>query len=48
MPVTVRKTKDGKHQVVDMKGKVFGTHNSRQKAIRQVAAIEASKRKRKR
>lgn len=37
---------NGKYQVRSMKGKVLGTHDTLDKAKRQLRAIEASKNKR--
>jgi len=42
----IRKTKSG-YQVLDSKGKkVLGTHESKKKALKQLAAIEISKKRR--
>ena len=35
--------KNGKYQVRSMAGKLLGTHESRERAQRQLAAIEAAK-----
>lgn len=51
MPVRVQPSKkDGKtvYKVVDPKGKVFGTHRSRNKALAQVTAINLSEKRKKR
>lgn len=51
MPLHVRSRKHKKStvfDVVDDKDKVFGTHESRQAAIKQIAAIESGKRGKKR
>lgn len=36
----------GKYQVRSMKGRVLGTHDTKEKALRQLRAIEVSKGKR--
>jgi hypothetical protein len=42
----IRKTKNG-YQVLDSEGKkVLGTHESKKKALKQLAAIEISKKRR--
>lgn len=48
MPYSIRKTKGGKYQVIKQDGsKVFGTHESRSKAIRQLRAIEINSKEKK-
>jgi hypothetical protein len=46
MPLKIVK-RGSAYIVTDPKGKTFGTHPSRLKALKQIAAIEASKHKRK-
>ena len=41
MPVRTRKTSKG-YKVVDAKGKTYGTHKTKTKAVRQVRAINIS------
>jgi len=42
MPLSTKKS-DGKVKVVDPSGKVFGTHESKKKAVKQIQAINISK-----
>ncbi len=46
MPLSVKK-KGGKYVVTDPAGKEFGTHDTKKKAVDQIAAIESSKRRKK-